>query len=125
MGNLQENSLLNRLLRRRLVRLTISILGFALIIYLLRAIIISWQRGSVVVEEENRLQALRQRNEALKRQYEETLDPEFVARMAREKLNLSREGEVVVLLPPITPLPTPTPTIPLETWQEWLRFFRF
>lgn len=41
----------------------------------------------------------------------------------RDKLNLSKEGEVIIILPsPTPPPPTPTPT-PAANWLKWWRLF--
>lgn len=111
------------ILRFRLVRLIISVIGLLMIFSLSGSIMTFWQRGNIVVEEEKRLLKLQKKNEELKKQLAETQTPEFVEKQAREKLNMSKDGEIVVILPKITPFFSPTPTPEVEIWQQWLKTF--
>lgn len=79
----------------------------------------------MVSEEEERLGKLKKKNEELQKQYEESRQLDFIEKQAREKLNMSREGEVVVILPKLTSIPTPTPTPYREIWQQWLKVLGF
>ncbi|MGB9883502.1 MAG: septum formation initiator family protein [Microgenomates group bacterium] len=46
-----------------------------------------------------------------------------VEKTIRNQLNLSKEKEVVVIIPSPTIFPTPTPTVILKNWQKWLKVF--
>ena len=61
----------------------------------------------------------------LKREFARSQTSEFVEKQARDKLNLSRDGELIILLPtPVLTLsPTPTPIDTAANWQKWVRIF--
>lgn len=84
-----------------------------------------YQKGDVIKEAEMKLELSREKQEELKRSLAKTKSSEFIEKQAREKLNLSREGEVVLLLPPITPIieVSPTPQENLPNWKKWVRLF--
>ncbi len=82
-------------------------------------------RGDVIKQAEDRLSEAKKKNESLQKQLAQVESKEFIEREARNKLNLGREGETVVILPPITPEISPTPTIidNLQNWQKWIKVF--
>ncbi|MBI1869530.1 septum formation initiator family protein [Candidatus Gottesmanbacteria bacterium] len=119
MGNDMVFSHLNRL-----IRIGLYFLGIFLIVSLFQSITTFWQRGNVVLEEEKRLGQLKKRHEELKSQRGQVESQQFIEKQAREKLNMSRPGEVVVVLPKITPVLTPTPTPELQPLEKWRNLFR-
>ncbi len=46
-----------------------------------------------------------------------------VEKIIRNDLNLTKQNEVVVIIPSPTISPTPTPTTVLKNWQKWIRVF--
>lgn len=46
-----------------------------------------------------------------------------VEKTIRNQLNLTKKGEVVIIIPSPAQTPTPTPTIILKNWQKWLKVF--
>lgn len=65
----------------------------------------------------------KKRNISLKTDVIKNSDPNQVEKTIRDKLNLSRENEQVVILPEPSPTPEPaiTPTYPV--WRQWLNIF--
>ena len=61
----------------------------------------------------------------LAEEYETVNSPYFIEEQARDKLNMAREGEEVIIVPTIPP-PTPTPTAkpPLANWEQWREAMR-
>lgn len=78
-----------------------------------------------MAERERVKDELKQKNRQLAEELRLAQSLEFIEKQAREKLNLQREGEVVVVLPP--DLASPQPQVLVETelsnWQQWWRLF--
>lgn len=78
-----------------------------------------------IIEAEQQVEELRQRQIRLKQEVEEVKSEEFVEKEARDKLLLAREGEVVVLLPPSggmengTHAADSTSSLQAGSGQEW------
>ncbi|MDO8498222.1 MAG: septum formation initiator family protein [bacterium] len=74
------------------------------------------------------LAKLQKHNSELKKRLAEVQGISFVEEQARNKLNFSRPGETVVIIPPeeidkILSLENPVPEIKLPNWQGWLKLF--
>jgi|DewCreStandDraft_4_1066084.scaffolds.fasta_scaffold00426_79 cell division protein FtsB len=82
-------------------------------------------RGDIIKQTEDRLAEAKRQNASLQKELARVESNDFIEKEARNKLNLGREGETVVLLPPITPEFTPTPVVieNLQNWQKWMRLF--
>lgn len=83
------------------------------------------QEDGIIKEAKDRFQKTSDDNQNLKRQLAQVESSDFIEREARNKLNLGREGEIVLIMPSISPLMTPTP-VPPDTspnWQRWMRLF--
>jgi cell division protein FtsB len=99
------------------------LIGFFLI-NLVRSFFSVAEKGKVLTDAESRLLFVKDQNDRLKREYARTQSPDYIEKQAREKLNLGKDGEYVVLLPPISPIPTVMPTPILENWEKWAKVFR-
>jgi len=90
-----------------------------------RQIYESLQSGSRFDREVEDLSKLQQKNFELKKRLEEVGSTQFIEEQARDKLNLSRSGETMMIIPQeeinkILEAGKPTPT-PLPNWQGWLK----
>ncbi len=65
-----------------------------------------------------RLESLRQKKEALEVELRALERPETIERIAKERLNLKRPGETVVVVPPA---PTSSDVAPSLSWWERVR----
>ena len=79
-----------------------------------------------------RVAKLQQEKVALEQESQHQLSQGFAEREIRDKLNMAKPGEVVVILPEMTPAATPTavlqPKEPVENqpnWKKWLEVFGF
>ena len=83
------------------------------------------RRGDVIKKAEERWEKTKNDNETLKRELARVQSKDYIERQARDKLNLGKEGEIVVLLPSISPIesPTPTPIDESANWEKWVRVF--
>lgn len=102
-----------------------SVLCLILVMNVIRSYISLSERGSILSEAELNLQNAKTKNEGLKRELAMVESPQYVEKEARDKLNLVKNGEVVVLLPSTSPPPEPTPTIfeEIPNWEKWRRVF--
>lgn len=92
-------------------------------------IIHSWanlsQRGEIIKQTQENLEKAKEDNEDFKRQLAKVESQEFIEKEIRNRLNLVKEGEVIIILPSISPISSPTPT-PVDTsanWQKWVKIF--
>jgi len=83
-----------------------------------------------VAKEKERIEKLKAENEELQRKIEETQSDEFIERQIRDKLGLTKEGEIVVVLPDEEILRSLAPkieneedTLPDPNWKKWLKLF--
>lgn len=111
------------MLINRLIRIVIFAIAIFFVVSLSRSIFSLWQKESIVVEEEKKLGDLKEKHQQLKESFSTTQSQEFIEEKARSSLGLAKEGEYVVVLPPITPVITPSPTPQLDSWQKWWRLF--
>jgi len=81
--------------------------------------------GKIIEQTQEKLQQVKQQQEDLNRQLVKTESREYVEKEVRNKLNLSRENEVVIILPSVSPIlqPTPTSIDALANWQKWVKVF--
>jgi len=77
-----------------------------------------------------RVEKLNNENEELKRQLAQTQSEAFIETQFRDRLGLSKEGEIIVVLPDedtlrkIAPLvPEEEETLPDPPWRKWLKLF--
>lgn len=84
-----------------------------------------YQRGDIIKEAEDKLLEVHEKQEELKRNLAKAQSTQFIEKQARDKLNLSKEGETLIILPPITPVIEITPTITpaLANWEKWVEVF--
>lgn len=85
----------------------------------------SGKRLDIAVEEVSRLQ---EENRNLKRELEKTGKEDFIEEIARDKLNMARQEETVViinqkLIDKIVNSQKKEEEITLTNWQRWLRLF--
>jgi len=101
-----------------------------LTVSLVRNILRISQAEDRVGEVRQRVESLSQENRELKGELEKVESEAYVEFQARDKLGLTREGEIVVVLPDEEILRKIAPrieeeeeTLPDPTWQRWLKLF--
>lgn len=112
--------------KNRFIRTAVYIVSFMIVISVSRSIGEAWGRGSIVQEREMALENATKKNDELKRKFEEVQTPAFIEREARDKLGMTKEGEVVVLLPEIhSPDPNDLKNRgeDLPSWKQWWKLF--
>src|SRR5258705_7214202 len=100
------------------------VLAWLLIVSLVRDV---WEiRGGFgrVKDSEQRLASEEKKNEDLKKKYSLVQTEEYRERLIREKLNMQKEGEVLVVLPGKEEgvlEPNELPEMEIENWQKWFK----
>lgn len=108
----------------RLIMFLISIISLAFIVSLSRSIYTLWQKGDLVTQREAILTTRKDENQALSQKLSQVQDEAFIEEQARNKLNLSREGEIVVVLPKDLPVASEAPAPQITpNWQQWWKLF--
>lgn len=87
-------------MKKRLLNLVILIIGIGLIINLSRDILRLLRSGDQIKQAEAKLKELDKESQQLKELREYYQSDEFIEEEARNKLNMARPGETVVILPP-------------------------
>jgi cell division protein FtsB len=80
------------------LRIGFFVLGLVVIAGLSRSLVDLWHRRDIVVERKTALEAVEAENLRLKKELEESQTPEFIEKQAREKLNLAKPDEIVVIV---------------------------
>lgn len=89
----------------------------------------SWAKMSqgyeIMKRVQDKLQQETDYNEQLKRNLALVESRQYIEKEARNKLNMGKEGETILLLPPISPMvePTSTPIDISSNWQRWVKLF--
>jgi cell division protein FtsB len=81
-----------------ILRMILFILGLVVILGMSRSLFNLWKRRDIVVERKTALEAVEAENVRLKKSLEEAQTPEFIEKQAREKLNLAKPDDVVVIV---------------------------
>lgn len=107
----------------------VALLVMAIILYGLgKQIVDSLQSGERVGAEERKLAELQQKNAALKQRLAEVNSLPFLEAQARDKFNLARPNETVVVIPEaeidkILQASKPPEQPKISNWQGWLNLF--
>jgi cell division protein FtsB len=81
-----------------ILRIVVFIVGILVIVGLSRSLFDLWKRRDIVTERKIALEAVEAENVRLKKALEESQTPEFIEKQAREKLNLAKPDEIVVVV---------------------------
>lgn len=108
--------------------IVIIIVAIVILVSLARQIneaLVSGTRLDQAAEEVNKLQ---EKNRNLKQKLSETQKYENIEEIARDKLNLAKPNETVVIIPDemidnVLRVQTPVAEIKTPNWQGWLRLF--
>lgn len=108
----------------RLIMLVISIACLIFIVSLSRSIYSLWKKGEIVRDIQETLSIKQHEQEDLKDKLSYVQSQEYIEKAARDRLNLSREGETVVVIPDLSLSEPQTASIAaLPNWQQWWKLF--
>lgn len=114
-------------MRNRLIQLVVIILGLCLIVKLSKDILRLLKAGEQIRLAEQRVLQLEKEKKELseKRQYYYSQD--FIEEEARNKLNMARPGETIVILPPnleeLLGRQKLKQALELPNWKRWWKLF--
>lgn len=112
-------------MRYKAINWILLILSIILTVNIIRTFADLSRQENIIKEAADRLQEAEEEKGNLQKNLAKVESQEFIEREARNKLNLGREGEVVLILPSVSPFTSPTP-IPPDTspnWQKWVNLF--
>jgi cell division protein FtsB len=107
-------------------------LGAFFVVHLTRGAYSLWRAGDRVVQVEEKVAKLTAEKAELAKEAEERLSAEYAERVIRDQLSMARPGEIVLIMPELTPIATPpallqpTPEIDeedLPVWRQWVEVF--
>jgi len=127
----------------RLAQFLYGLVPFAITVAVLLVLVVIGGRAVQGYEMRQEAKALEQRVEQMRKQYRQSTNEldyyrsdEYIEKVAREELGLTKPGEVSVALvlpeerrpSSLMPTPTPTPMVapagtPIPVWQKWLAVF--
>lgn len=114
-------------IKKTICQLLIFVFGFYLVISLSREWFNLMKKGEKIGKMKGKAEELRIKNEKLKERLEYVKSEEFVEKEARDKLNMAKEDEVIVVLPEKLEVRGQrlgaSSDEDLSNWQKWLRLF--
>lgn len=114
----------------RFINIILFIMLIALTFSLARSVLKTRGTASQIGRAEETVRKLEETNTELKKELELVESEEYAEKQLRDKLGLSREGEIVVVLPDdellrrLAPEPEEEEeTLPDPNWKRWLKLF--
>lgn len=114
-------------MRKKIIQAAIIIIGISLIINLSRDILRLLKAGDQVQLAEQRVEELKVKQAELVEKKEYYQSPEFIESEARNKLNMAKPGETIVILPPnveeLAGQIKKEPQSEIPNWRQWWKLF--
>lgn len=113
-------------MRSKIFNLVLLLIVSFIIFNLTSNIIRFWKKRGVLVQERQKLEALKNRSAELKLQLKYVQSEEFVEKEARDQLGLAKPGEEVWVLPEVikdTQETEDSNGVEEANWQKWVRLF--
>jgi len=115
------------ILNRKPIQILIIIVGIILIVSLSRSILKMFKARDELKLAEQKIEELQKEAASLTEKKEFYQSEEFIEQEARNKLNMVKEGEIVVVLPPnikeILGEKETQPQTSVPNWRQWLNLF--
>jgi cell division protein FtsB len=115
------------MLRSRFFQILIIIIGVGLIVNLSRSVLKLLQASDQLREAEQKVSQLEKEASLLAQKKDLFQSPDFIEQEARNKLNMVKEGETVVVLPAnieeFSKEKERQKSEPLPNWRQWLNLF--
>lgn len=114
-------------MRARLINAFLLFLSVTVAVNLIRSWVQLQQRGDILNKEQQQLETVQAGHEQLVRQLAQVQTQAYQEQQARERLNVAKPQEAVVILPTVIPIElyTPTPTPSPVPWQQWKQVFLY
>lgn len=111
----------------RFLRLVICLIGILLAVNLARGVFGLWKSTDRIRVIEDKLKEAEAKNENLRQKEAFYRSDEFVEQEARNKLNMAKNGETIVIMPEnleeALGMVKPLPTSPIPNWKRWVEVF--
>ena len=115
------------ILQHKWVQILIILVGIGLIVNLSRDILRLLRSADEIRLAAQKVEELQEESEGLAQKKEYYQSESFIEEEARNKLNMAKVGETVVILPPnlkeVIGRKENQLTKPLSNWQQWLNLF--
>jgi len=115
------------MIRKKALQIVIIIVGISLIVNLTRDILRLLKAGERVELAEGKVEEAKQARNLLLEKKEYYVSEEFIEEAARDKLNMARPGETIVVLPPnlaeVVGRKEKEPVQELPNWKKWWSLF--
>src|SRR3989338_9575647 len=105
--------------KNKLINYLFIIIALFLVYSLLKTIFDYRSKFQFAESYKKAFEAEKQKNSKLKSDIVKSRDLYQVERNLREDLNMAKPGEIVVIVPKITPIPSPSPTPIVPNYQQW------
>lgn len=112
-------------MKERLISFALLIGGLLLIANLSSSIRFFLKRDDLFLEKEKKIAELKKEHQQLSAELKKVKSKEFIEKEAREKLNMGKPGEVIVILPKLQEhkdLKTQEQE-EMPNWQKWYNLF--
>jgi cell division protein FtsB len=114
----------------RSVHLLLLVFLGALVLSVLRNLAHIRKARMLLIDEEKKVEALRKEQKDLQKRLDKVQSEEFIEKQLRDNLGLSREGEIVIILPEEDIVRSFAPKIEREeislpdpNWKKWAKLF--
>jgi len=115
------------ILKKKPIQVLIIVIGIVLIVSLSRSILKMFRAKDELKLAEQKIEELQKEAAILTEKKDFYQSEEFIEQEARNKLNMVKEGETVVVLPPnlkeLLGGRENQPQILLPNWRQWLNLF--
>ncbi len=113
---------------KKLLFIGLTITALIILYSLSHQVLDSLQGEKRVAEEVSKLNQLKNRNDELQKQLSQVGSVQFIEMQARNKLNMARNGETIVIIPQqeidkVLGLQKRVQEEIIPNWQGWLRLF--
>ena len=112
-------------MENKTLSIILAVFALILLINLLRTFLGINSKVDLLAISQNKLEEAVSRNKELKRNLARAESRDYVEKQIRDKLNRGKDGEIILIMPSISPYLTPTPT-PIDNspnWQKWVKLY--
>ncbi|MBI4099809.1 septum formation initiator family protein [Candidatus Microgenomates bacterium] len=108
--------------QKRFLRWLIIIVSFYLIVTTSQAIVDLWRSGDKLTNRERELAALQVQQQELTKQKKRVESQDYLEKVARNELGMSKPGEEIIIVPPelLAQSPEASPDA-TPNWEKWMK----
>lgn len=112
-------------MREKAIGWFLYIFTLLLAINVIRSWVSLQKRDAMMLEQHDKLEQVKEEQSNLERKLAQVQSPQYIEQELRNKLNLGKEGEIILLLPSVSPMfqPTPTAVPQMSNMKQWIGTF--